>query len=76
MIKCGRKAVWVNRALLTQLDEEKEVYRRRKQLQASWEEYGDISEVYRNGVAKVKAYFELKLSRDVEIHKKGFFWAC
>ena len=51
----------------------KEVHRRRKQWQATWDEYGDTSWVYRDGAAKVKAYLELKLARDVKIQKKGFF---
>lgn len=30
----------------------------------------------RDGVVKVKAHLELKLARDVKIHKKGFFYSC
>lgn len=30
----------------------------------------------RDGVEKVKAHLELKIARDVKIHRKGFFYVC
>lgn len=32
--------------------------------------------MYRDGVAKVKVYLELKLACDVKINKKGLFYLC
>ena len=40
--KGGRRPAWMNKELLAKLKQKKEVYRRWKQGQATWEEYRDV----------------------------------
>lgn len=59
--------------LLTKLRYEKEVYRKWKQRQLTWEEYRDTVWVCRDVVRKAKAHLDLHLMRHVNGNKKGFY---
>lgn len=61
----------MNMELLTELKHRKEVHKRWKQGQATWEEYKDITCTCRNGVRKVQ--LELELVRDVKGTKKSYY---
>ena len=52
--------------------QKKEAYRGRKQGQAAWEEYREITRVAREQVRKAKALTELNLASDVKGNKKAF----
>lgn len=58
--------------LLIELKYRKEVHRRWKQRQATWEEYKDIAYTYRNVVRKSKIHLELELVRNVKGNKKSY----
>ncbi|KAJ7411816.1 hypothetical protein WISP_100199 [Willisornis vidua] len=52
----------MNRALLTQLKCEKEG-QKEEAVTGSLEKHGDISRVYKDGVAKVEAHLQMKLPK-------------
>ena len=62
----------MNMLFLTHLKHQKEVHRKWKERQASWEEYKDIACMCSDGVRKAKTQLELKLAREVKGNKKGF----
>uniref|UniRef100_A0A8B9PGQ4 Reverse transcriptase domain-containing protein n=1 Tax=Apteryx owenii TaxID=8824 RepID=A0A8B9PGQ4_APTOW len=71
--KGGRRPAWMSKELLAKLNQKKEVYRKWKGGQATWEEYRNAVRVCRDVTRKAKARLELNLARDVKDNKKGFF---
>uniref|UniRef100_A0A8B9PUS7 Immunoglobulin C1-set domain-containing protein n=1 Tax=Apteryx owenii TaxID=8824 RepID=A0A8B9PUS7_APTOW len=63
----------MSKELLAKLNQKKEVYRRWKGGQATWEEYRNVVRGCRDARRKAKAHLELNVASDVKDNKKGFF---
>jgi len=59
--------------LLVKLKGKRELHRRRKQRQVSWEEYRDAARLCRDGVWRARVQLELNVARDAKNNKKGFY---
>ncbi|KAJ7418346.1 hypothetical protein BTVI_29644 [Pitangus sulphuratus] len=71
--KEGKRPVWLSRELLVKLQGKKQMNRRWKTGQVTWEEYRNKVWLCRDGVRKAKAKLELILARDTKNNRKGFY---
>uniref|UniRef100_A0A670IGU3 Reverse transcriptase domain-containing protein n=1 Tax=Podarcis muralis TaxID=64176 RepID=A0A670IGU3_PODMU len=71
--RCLKKPGWLSKELLTELRLKKDVYKKWKRGETTKEEFKQIASTCRHKVRKAKAQNELRLAREVESNKKGFY---
>jgi len=63
----------MSKELLEELRQNRKVYGRWKEGQATWEEYRNVVRACSDAMRTAKVHLELNLARDVKNNKKGFF---